>query len=78
MNHRHHLICVVAAVGLAVWFLVAGNGGAALAGVSLALLICPLVMGAVMWMLMRQPKSASAPPQTEHLTHDEHISAGPR
>jgi len=78
MNRRHHLICVVAAVGLAVWFLVAGNGGTALAGVSLALLICPLVMGAVMWMLMRQPKSASAPPQTEHLNHDEHISAGPR
>ena len=78
MNHRHPLICVVAAVGLAVWFLVAGNGGAALAGVSLALLICPLVMGAVMWMLMRQPKSASAPPHTEHVNHDEHISAGPR
>jgi len=78
VNHRHHLICVVAAVGLAVWFLVAGNGGAALAGVSLALLICPLVMGAVMWMLMRQPKSASAPSQTEHVNHDEHISAGPR
>lgn len=78
MNRRHHLTCVVAAVGLAVWFLVAGNGGAALAGVSLALLICPLVMGAVMWMLMRQPKSGSAPPQTEHVNHDEHISAGPR
>lgn len=76
MNHRHHLICVVAAVGLGVWFLVAGNGGAALAGVSLALLICPLVMGAVMWLLMRQPKSA--PTQTDHVGHDEHVSAGPR
>ena len=78
MNHRHHLICVVAAVGLAVWFLVAGNGGAALAGVSLALLICPLVRGAVIWVLLRPPRSASAPPQTEHVDHDEHISAGPR
>ncbi|MBI5089931.1 MAG: hypothetical protein HZB15_14005 [Actinobacteria bacterium] len=58
------------------WFLVAGNGGAALAGVSLALLICPLVMGAVMWMLMRRPKSA--PTQAEHVGHEEHVSAGPR
>jgi len=76
MNHRHHLICVVAAVGLGVWFLVAGNGGAALAGVSLALLICPLVMGTVMWMLMRQPKSA--PTQTDHVGREEHVSARQR
>ncbi|MBI5088579.1 MAG: hypothetical protein HZB15_06890 [Actinobacteria bacterium] len=76
MNHRHHLICVVAAVGLAVWFLVAGNGGAALAGVSLALLLCPLVMGVVMWLLMRQPQSA--PHQGQSGPHDEHASAGPR
>jgi hypothetical protein len=76
MSHRHHLICLAAAGGLVVWFLVAGNGGAALAGVSLALLICPLVMGAVMWMLMRQPKSAPTP--TEHAGHEEHVSAGPR
>lgn len=76
MNHRHHLIGVVAAVGLAVWFFVAGNGGAALAGVSLALLICPLVMSIVMWLLMRQPKSARG--QAEHACHAEQISAGPR
>lgn len=76
MNRRHHLICVVAAVGLAVWFFVAGSGGAALAGVSLALLLCPLVMGVVMWLLMRQPQSVS--PQTEGDPHEEHASAGPR
>ncbi len=76
MNHRHHLVCVAAAVGLAAWFLVAGNGGAALAGVSLALLICPLVMGVVMWLLMRQPPSA--PHQSERDPHEEHVSAGPR
>ena len=76
MSHRHHLICVAAAVSLGLWFLVAGNGGAALAGASLALLICPLVMGAVMWMLMRQPKSA--PPQIDHVGHEDRISAAPR
>ena len=76
MNRRHHLICVVAAVGLAVWFLVAGNGGAALAGVSLALLICPLVMGVVMWLLMRQPHTA--PRQIDGVAHEEHISVAPR
>lgn len=76
MSHRHHLICVFAAVGLAVWFLVAGNGGLALAGVSLALLICPLVMGVVMWLLMRQPQSP--PHQSEAESHDDHATAGRR
>lgn len=80
MNHRHHLVCAAAAVGLAVWFLVAGNGGAALAGVSLALLVCPLVMGAVMWLLMRQPRSPSrsAAHHGDHIGHEEHVAAGLR
>lgn len=72
MNHRHHLICVFAAVGLAAWFLMAGNGGLAFAGVSLALLICPLVMGVVMWLLMRQPQSPPHQSETEPL--DDHAS----
>ena len=76
MSHRHHLICLIAAGGLAVWFLVAGSGGLALAGVSLALLICPLVMGVVMWLLMRQPQSP--PQQRQDERRDEHASAGPR
>ncbi len=76
MSHRHHLICLAAAVGLVVWFLMAGNGGLALAGVSLALLICPLVMGAVMWMLMRQPQATPNPSKTD--LHEEHVSAGSR
>ncbi len=79
MNHRHHLICALATVGLAAWLLVAGNGGAGLGGVSLALLICPLVMGSVMWLLMRQPNSPSEPagPHAEQVGK-EHVSAGPR
>ena len=74
MSHRHHLMCFVAAVGLGVLLLVAGNGGLALAGLSLALLICPLVMGGVMWFLMRQPQST--PDQSDGDPHREHASAG--
>lgn len=76
MSHRHHLICLAAAGGLVVWFLMAGNGGLALAGVSLALLICPLVMGTVMWLLMRQPRATPNPNEGD--LHEEHASAGPR
>lgn len=76
MSHRRHLICVLVAVGLALWFLVGGNGGLALAGVSLALLLCPLVMGAVMWLLMRQPQTPPQQGRSDPL--EEHASAGPR
>ena len=74
MSRRHHLICVFASAGLAMWLLVAGNGGLALAGVSLALLICPLVMGVVMWLLMRQPQSH--PRQLQAELHNDHARAG--
>lgn len=76
MSRRHHLVCLFAAVGLGVWFLVAGSSGVALAGVSLALLICPLVMGGVMWLLMRQPPST--PHHTEGEPRDEHATAARR
>lgn len=74
MSYRHHLMFAVA--GLGAWLLVAGDGGVAFAGVSLALLICPLVMGGVMWLLMRQPQST--PHQTEGEPHDEHATAARR
>ena len=76
MNDRHRLVLVVTAVGLAVWFLVAGSGSLALAGVSLALLICPLVMGVVMWLLMRQTQPI--PPKGEVDPHDERARLGRR
>lgn len=81
MNHRHHIICVMAAVGLGVWFLLARRGNATLAGVSLALLICPLVMGAVMWILMRQTQAPSHPRDDlrhDGLPQDKPVSAGRR
>ena len=62
MNRRHHLICLAAVVGLAVWFLVAGNGGVALAGVGLALLLCPLVMG-VRGVAADAPAPIGTPPE---------------
>lgn len=73
MSRRHQLIGLAAAAGLVVWLLGAGNGGLALAGVSLALLICPLVMGAVMWLLMRQPPSP--PRRHEGEPHDDQTQA---
>lgn len=76
MNDRHRLVLVIAAVGLAVWFLVAGSGGLAVAGVSLALLICPLVMGVVMWLLMRQPQPT--PHRGEGDPLDERAALGRR
>ena len=76
MSHRHHLVCLAAAAGLFVWFLVAGSGSTALAGVSLALLICPLVMGVVMWLLMRQPRSA--PQHSEYDRNEEQPAVGRR
>jgi hypothetical protein len=66
MNHRRHLLCLVP-VGLAVVLFLVSGGSAIFAGVGLALILCPLVMGAVMWLLMRQP-STTAP--STHVDHD--------
>lgn len=63
MKHHNHMIpCVIiAVVAIAVLTL---SGSAPLgAGIGLTLLLCPLLMGTVMWLLMRQP---SGP------THDGH------
>ena len=53
MNHRHHLVCLGAgaiAIGL---LLFSGGSNLPIVGISAALLICPIVMGVVMWLLMR-------------------------
>lgn len=59
MNHRRHLLCLVPITLAIVLFLVSG-GSAIFAGVGLALILCPLVMGTVVWLLMRQ-QSTTAP-----------------
>jgi hypothetical protein len=71
MNHRRHLLCLIP-VGLALVLFLTSGGSAIFAGVGLALLLCPLVMGTVMWLLMRQPSA----PATAHQDDRERIGAG--
>jgi ABC-type transport system involved in cytochrome bd biosynthesis fused ATPase/permease subunit len=60
---------IIAVIAMAV---IALSGSAPLgAGIGLTLLLCPLLMGAVMWLLMRQP-------HTEHTTHDGRLDPGLR
>lgn len=74
MKHRYHLLCLAAA-GIAVALIGFGGGfNLPLVGISAVLLICPIVMGAMMWLLMRQP-----PPQTsnrEQLPDPHDVTAG--
>jgi hypothetical protein len=61
VNHRNHLIPCVLAVIVAVALFSAAGANPLAAGVGLAFLVCPIVMGVVMWLLMRQPSSSTAP-----------------
>lgn len=66
MKHHNHMIpCVIlAAITMSVLAL---SGSAPLgAGIGLILLLCPLLMGTVMWLLMRQPDGPT--------THDGHTN----
>ena len=58
MKHHNHMVpCVIIAV--VVMAVLALSGSAPLgAGIGLALLLCPLLMGTVMWLLMRQPNGS--------------------
>ncbi|MDO8390405.1 MAG: hypothetical protein Q7V57_07935 [Actinomycetota bacterium] len=75
MNHRRHLLCLLPAIALAAALLLFGGGNATFAGVGLALLLCPLVMGTVMWLLMRQPSTGA--PVGHHVSSDD-VSIGRR
>lgn len=56
MNHRNHLVpCLIAAAVAIVLFTTIGTNPLA-AGLGVAFLLCPIVMGTVMWLLMRQQK----------------------
>ncbi len=60
MKHRNHMIpCVIIAL-IAIAFLSTRGSISLGAGAGVALLLCPLVMGTVMWLLMRRP-DGSAP-----------------
>ena len=81
MSHRKHIIpCVMAMVVAITLFATVGANPLA-AGVGLAFLLCPIVMGTVMWLLMRQPNGSIpvAEHSQEHVQHDvpEHASTSP-
>ena len=66
MNHRNHLVpCLIAAV-VAIVLLTTIRTNPLAAGLGVAFLLCPIVMGTVMWLLMRQPK----PTTTDHQIDD--------
>jgi hypothetical protein len=74
MRNRKHLVpCILATVVAITLFATVGSNPLA-AGVGLAFLICPIVMGTVMWLLMRQPKTSI--PVDRQSQHDlpEHSS----
>lgn len=74
MKHKSHLICMIPAALLALWLLTRGGSNGALAGVGLFVLICPLTMGIVMWLLMRQPNMHSSQGDVREHEH----TGGPR
>lgn len=89
MKHRNHMIpCVIVAL-MAIAFLFTQGRISLGAGAGLALLLCPLVMGTMMWLLMRrpdastasrgrsQPDSLEAPPTTSQRRLDELNSPTP-
>jgi len=64
VKHRNHMIpCAIIAV-IAMVLLATRGSNPLGASASLALLLCPMVMGTVMWLLMRQTDRSEA--------HDEH------
>lgn len=61
MNHRHHMILCGLAILVAIMLFSGGGASPLAAGIGLAFLLCPIVMGVVMWLLMRQPSNPSSP-----------------
>lgn len=68
MNRRQHMILGGVAILVAFMLLARGGSSPLAAGFGFALLLCPIVMGTVMWLLMRQPK----PTDTDRRMDDTH------
>jgi hypothetical protein len=78
MNHRNHLVpCLIAAAVAIVLLTTIGTNPLA-AGLGVAFLLCPIVMGTVMWLLMRQQKSQTTPTERPRVDIEEHASTGSR
>ena len=52
MNHRMHRLCLIAALAMLAVLMIGSSSSIGL-GVGLLLLVCPIVMGTMMWFLMR-------------------------
>jgi hypothetical protein len=80
MKHRNHVIpCVIIAL-IAIAFLSTRGSISLGAGAGVALLLCPLVMGTMMWLLMRRPGGSAANsghPQTSVLEAPRSTSQRP-
>ena len=75
MNHRNHLVpCLIAAV-VAIVLLTTIRTNPLAAGLGVAFLLCPIVMGTVMWLLMRQPKPTTTDRQQEDTRQQTTTSA---
>jgi len=63
--HKGHMTGCVIAIGLVVVLLATTGGSIGGLGLLLAVLICPITMGAVMWFLMGSQRRAGAPHSSE-------------
>lgn len=81
MKHRHRMI-PFAVIALIAMVAIALSGRAPLgAGIGLTLLLCPLLMGTVMWLLMRQLNASAVQDDHAHaepLDHPQHASRSPQ
>ena len=78
MNHRNHVVpCLIAAAVAIVLFTTIGTNPLA-AGLGVAFLLCPIVMGTVMWLLMRQQKGQTTPSERPREDIEERASTGSR
>ncbi len=77
MKHGNHMLLCGIAVLAAVILLTTGGGSQLAAGIGFALLLCPLVMGTVMWLLMRQPARPISPIEHNEI-HEADVRSGVR
>ena len=69
MNHRSRMIPFMIIALVAMVFLAPRSSAGFGVGIGLALLLCPLVMGSMMWLMMRKH---DAP-----VDHPEHVQSKP-